>query len=58
MRLIIREKSYWFFHNLIRLPVILMWLPFEFLISIFELFKTMLTVDGSEELCWPWEHRE
>ena len=58
MSLKITDKSYWFVHNLTRLPFVILWLPFEFLIEFFYIIKTLFTFDGSETFCFPWEHRE
>lgn len=51
----IYDRLYWFKHNLIRLPFILIWLPFEWCICILKLCKIMMTTNGSETLDFPWE---
>ena len=55
----ILDRIYWLRNNLIRFPIVLLWMIIEFPINIIKLIYLVLFVtDGSEELCWPWEHMD
>lgn len=57
-KLTISDKLYWFSNNLKRFPFVVIWLPFEFLLSFLHILKILFTTDGSEVLNYPWEHRK
>ncbi len=57
--MVLNYRIYWFFHNLARLPFVLIWMPFEWLGEILQLINIiLLKTNGSETLCFPWENRE
>jgi len=52
----IKDRAYWFFYNLIRFLVNLVFMPLSWATQIIHGFYIVFFVtDGSQELVWPWE---